>query len=402
MGRSCAGLLLVLLAACNAAPRPAGPERTVDRATPTSTTPAAATSASSPTTERQTADRPDDHDGYQVHVLYVLPSDGNDEQLDTNGWIATAVASAQRWLEKETGGRRLSLDTFRGELDITFVRLGRTDAVIAAYDSRTATSREPLVRVTLEVELRSLGFEQPKKVYAVYYGGGSESGECFGGSYPPSRVGNIAIANVKLGTRCEEARRLIYPDGTYAIAVTNFHEIFHTLGAVARCAPHHSTESTGHVADDPQDVMSARFPRTLPLRFDAGRDDYFGHGDTRCLDLARSAFLLPAPPAAEAPPLWPVGAARARACSEEASLGASATGTRAGIIFDNMTDASAQLFQLTAQGRTLRETIRPWVPSYQRDAPAGSAYVVADASGKCLAIFIAESTWTRASIRVAR
>jgi len=143
-------------------------------------------------------------------------------------------------------------------------------------------------------------------------------------------------------------------------------------------------------------------PRTLPLRFDAGRDDYFGHGDPRCVDLARSPFLLPAPATPELPPLWPVGAARPRACSEETTIGASGTGAPAGIVFDNMTDAPTQLFQLTAQGRTQRDTIRPWVASYQRGAPAGSAWLMADAGGKCLAIFVAESTWTRASIRVAR
>lgn len=235
MRRRGAVLVGVLLAACTAAPAAPRAERTVETSTPSLRVPLAATPAVSPArTERQTSDRPDDHDGHQVHVLYVLPSDGTDEQLDTSGWIATAVTSAQRWLEKETGGRRLSVDTFRGELDTTFVRLSRTDAVVAAYDSRTGTTREPLVRVTLEVELRSLGFEHPRKIYAVYYGGGSDSGECFGGSYPPSRVGNIAIANVKRGTRCEEARNLVFSDGTHAIAVTNLHEAFHSTSPQPR------------------------------------------------------------------------------------------------------------------------------------------------------------------------
>lgn len=373
-------------------------------ATPTATpkaaspTPSATASPTPVLTQRQTADRPDDHDGYQVHFLYVLPSDGVDEGLDTNGWMEMAVGSAQRWLEKETGGRRLSVDTFRGDLDVTFVRLSRPDAVVSAYDSRAGGVREPLVRVTLEIELRALGFDHPRKVYAVYYGGGSDTGECFGGSYPPNRVGNIAIANVKLGTRCEEPRRLVYPDGSYAIAVANFHEIFHTLGAVARCAPHHSTESGGHVADDPQDLMFTRSSRTVP-RLDAGRDDYFGHGTPGCLDLARSPFLLPALSDVELPPLWPVAAARPRGCEEESTLGAASSGAQAGIIFDNMRDATAQVFLLTPLGRILRDTVRPWTASYQRNAQAGSAWLVADADGKCLAIFVSEATWTRASVR---
>lgn len=400
--RSAPLALLLILAACTAPPTTTAPAAATPVGPPaTSPTPAPTATASPPVRQRQTADQPDDHDGYQVHFLYVLPSDGIDEQLDTNGWMATAVGSALRWLEKETGGRRLSVDTFRGELDITFVRLSRADKVVSAYDSRTGTSREPLVRVTLEVELRSLGFEHPKKVYAVYYGGDSDSGECFGGSYPPGRPGNIGIANVKFGqSRCDQIRTMIYSDGTYVIAAANFHEIFHTLGAVARCAPHHDPQNSGHVSDDPQDQMFSRSSRSaVPPRVDAARDDYFGHGKPGCLDLARSPFLLPAPTAPELPPLWPMAAARPRDCSEEATLRGGGSATRAGIIFDNMSDTSVQLFQIAAQGRVLRDTLRPWVASYQRDTPAGSAWLVADASGSCRAIFVAESTWTRASVR---
>ncbi|MBI4521088.1 MAG: hypothetical protein HY701_09640 [Gemmatimonadetes bacterium] len=279
------------------------------------------------------------------------------------------------------------------------MRLSRSDATLSAYDSREGTARLPLLRLTLEVELRSLGYEQPRKIYAVYYGGGSDTGECFGGSYPPSRVGNIAIAVVKRGTRCEEARNLVFSDGTHAIAVANLHEAFHTMGLVGRCAPHHNQESGGHVIDDPQDIMSASFPRALPLKFDAGRDDYYGHGNPACLDLASSPFLLPAPAVAELPPLWPVGAAQARACAEEASLRPEESAQRSGVVFDNMSNASIQLFQLTAQGRTLRDTLRPWIASYQGNVSVGSAWLAADASGNCLAIFVAQTSWTRASLR---
>jgi hypothetical protein len=394
-------LTLLVIAGCTAgtsttATVRSGPTATVETvpATSIAATPAP-TAAARP---RQTADQPDDHDGYQIHYLYVLPSDGIDEQLDTNGWMATAVGSMLRWFEKASGGRRLSVDTFRGELDITFVRLGRTDAVVSAYDSRSPTSREPLVRVTLEVELRSLGFDHPKKVYAAWYGGGSDSGECFGGSYPPSRVGNIGVANLK-HPRCQEARNMVFPDGAHAIAVLNLHEIFHTLGAVGRCAPHHDAQSAGHVNDDAQDIMAARGARTGDRRFDAGRDDYFGHGRPDCLDLARSPFLLPVPANPELPPLWPLGVARARDCAEEATIGRSPSTTQSGVVIDNMTDSPLQVFALGAQGRTLRDTARPWTASYQRFVQAGTAWLVADANGKCIAVYVAETSWTRASVR---
>lgn len=77
---------------------------------------------------RTTIDRPDEVSGYQGKVMYVLPSDGVDQALDTDGTLRTSVAAFQRWLERESG-QRVRMDTFGGALDTTFVRLGRSDAV---------------------------------------------------------------------------------------------------------------------------------------------------------------------------------------------------------------------------------------------------------------------------------
>jgi hypothetical protein len=46
---------------------------------------------------RSTSDRPDDYAGYQIHVMYVLPADGVDEKLDTNGTISSSIAAMVRW-----------------------------------------------------------------------------------------------------------------------------------------------------------------------------------------------------------------------------------------------------------------------------------------------------------------
>jgi hypothetical protein len=48
--------------------------------------------SSVPTLPRSTVDRPDDISGSQVHVVYAIPSDGTDRELDTNGVIAGTVA----------------------------------------------------------------------------------------------------------------------------------------------------------------------------------------------------------------------------------------------------------------------------------------------------------------------
>ena len=47
---------------------------------------------------RSRVDQPDDRTGKQIHLVYAIPSDGIDRELDVNGTIAGSVASIQTWL----------------------------------------------------------------------------------------------------------------------------------------------------------------------------------------------------------------------------------------------------------------------------------------------------------------
>jgi hypothetical protein len=67
------------------------------------------------------------------------------------------------------------------------------------------------------------------------------------------------------------------------------HEIIHTLGFVAECAPHHTR--AGHVSDYSTDLMYAGSEPWKPESLDIGHDDYYGHSRAGCPDLADSAYL---------------------------------------------------------------------------------------------------------------
>ena len=47
--------------------------------------------ASSGALPRSTTDRPDDHAGPQVHVVYAVPSDQTDANLDADGTVEASV-----------------------------------------------------------------------------------------------------------------------------------------------------------------------------------------------------------------------------------------------------------------------------------------------------------------------
>lgn len=247
---------------------------------------------------RLLSDQRDDTCDPQIHPLYVLPSDGVDEGIDIDGTITTSLEAIQHWFRAETGGLELRMDECDKEIDITFFRLARTDAEIAA----AGTS----VRDTLETELRAAGFDKTNKLYAVYYGG-SSTFACGGGAWPPTLPGTMAALYLK-GQVANAP-----PCASHAFAATPMdpaywefallHELVHTLGLVAQCAPNHTL--SGHASDSPTDLMYAGTAPWQPGVLDVGTADYFRHQIDGCGDLASSAFLEPMATDAVMPPLWP-------------------------------------------------------------------------------------------------
>jgi hypothetical protein len=233
--------------------------------------------------------------------MYVIPSDGTDKKLDTNGTIAASVAAIQKWFVDQTHGTRsLRFDTNHGKLDVTFLRLAQTDAKIASSGA--------YVRDSIQDQLKPAGFDQPKKIYAVYYGG-SSTYACGGGAWPPTLVGNVAALYLN-GTPpgappCSGNPFAAAGDKPGYWEFSLVHEIFHVLGAVATCAPHHTLE--GHVSDSPNDLMYAGDLPWTPSVLDLNNDDYFGHKNANCLDVARSVFVNPVAKDAVPPPGWKVG-----------------------------------------------------------------------------------------------
>jgi hypothetical protein len=232
---------------------------------------------------RRTRDRADDIAGPQVKVMYVLPADGQDEELDIDNTLAISVEAFQRWLERETGGRRIVMDTANGRLDIAFARIRRTDAQLASAGA--------LLRDRIEDELEAMGFRTPGKMYAVYYAGGSRHA-CGGAFWPPTLPGRVVALYLR-GTPsgappCSSNQFATSENIPGYLEFSMLHEIFHGLGIVPACAPNHT--QAGHVSDDPSDLMYAGSRPWTPQFLDVNRDDYFGHRNG-CADLRDSPYL---------------------------------------------------------------------------------------------------------------
>lgn len=224
---------------------------------------------------RSTTDRPDERSGPQVHVVYAVPSDGQDRQMDIAGALSDSVAVWEQWFVKETGGSVLRLDTFGGVADVTFLRLPQT--------TNTIKNASPSDFNMIRNDLVAAGLNSSQKLYAVYYEGPSArvpvvcglGGDGMGFAYLLQPQCPVSFAR--------PGQSPAYPEFNMV------HELLHGLGFVPSCAPH---SNAAHVTDSSADVMYA----PSGSRLDVGRDDYYEAHIPGCLDLANSAYLGLVPP----------------------------------------------------------------------------------------------------------
>jgi len=253
-----------------------------------------------------------------VRLLYVIPSDGVDEQLDTNGRVCQSARAFSDWLRAQLGASGLRLDTAGGVLDIGFARLPRTNAELrgTTMDADVDTGIA-YVRDRLERELRAANLVPPDKVLAVFYGGESRYA-CGGAFYPPDILGAVVAMYVKStigGVPCE-ARPWGQPTGLGYYDWAMLHDLLLGLGIVPAQAPHQHTSGHAYDGTAPRpevDLMYSPRPGQADpywgidapggLVLDLNHDDSFAH-DAGFVDLRRSAFLQPMPLDAQRPPGW--------------------------------------------------------------------------------------------------
>jgi hypothetical protein len=90
--------------------------------TPSPTTPTS-------TLTRNFGDKPDEFQGFQVKIIYVVPKDGIDRALDLDGSLQKIVTDGNSFLFQEIQ-RTFPMDTWQGNYDIEFFRSSLTSSEI--------------------------------------------------------------------------------------------------------------------------------------------------------------------------------------------------------------------------------------------------------------------------------
>jgi len=80
---------------------------------------------------RNIGDKPDEVDGFQIKVIYVVPKDGKDRELDLDGSLQKIVTEGNNFLTQEIQ-RKFPIDSWQGNYDIEFFRTELTVAEIKA------------------------------------------------------------------------------------------------------------------------------------------------------------------------------------------------------------------------------------------------------------------------------
>jgi hypothetical protein len=218
---------------------------------------------------RSTTNRTDESTAARVKVLYALPGDGIDRNLDTDGTLHRTLSSGQRWLASQTAGRSVRYDVADGGLDITFVRLPRTDAAYYGYGNA--------IRDSIEKDLKAVGWNQANVLLLTFYDG-RHIERCGSSSQLGFYPGNMA------GLYLKGLPNGVIPCANNAFAATptatptyweflTLHEVFHLLGFVGSTAP--GFTASGHTGIDNTDLMYAGTQAWRPATVDVTKTNYY-------------------------------------------------------------------------------------------------------------------------------
>ena len=217
-------------------------------------------------------DQHDVNDDHQIHFIYLLSSEGEDKELDINGWIEKTVNRVNdKFLKisarnkKSNGiGQQFKLDmTKEGKLDVTFVRMNVSKQRLDVGEYPTDV---------IYSYLRKAGFNNPKKVYASLANFKSKHGNSDGGE------GGVPMMVVYIPA--------IKTYGTKDMDLVILHELFHAQGASYGCGKR--TYAGGHVKGS--DVLAKD---SVKSSMDSNNNTYYRHDIEGCPDLAKSVFVTP-------------------------------------------------------------------------------------------------------------
>lgn len=209
----------------------------------------------------------------RFRAIYAVPAGATPDSSVVPA-IRHELDLVNAWFADQTDGREPRFQRLAdGSIDVAVLTLNATAAEIASSGGW---------RVAEELTARG---HRPEGVAIVAYVEATGSG-C------GSTMEDVAVLWMPACDIRPSTQSVAFPaNATYLAA----HEMVHAFGAVPPCAPNYDAGS--HVGDDSRDVLyqgpDGRDWENLML--DPGRDDYYGHGRSDCLDISDSLLWVSRP-----------------------------------------------------------------------------------------------------------
>jgi len=202
---------------------------------------------------RVTSDQPDAVTGFQVHPIYVVPSDGVDHSYDTNGFIAGILDEGNSYVLSQIG-YNLPIDRTATGYDIQYLKSNLSTADFQTTKNLTEKM------LTESLALENPGTNRKDYIFFIDVTNLAAGQACGIGATP----GMSAVVAIGTGVECTGNS---FNFNNYA-ASTWPHELIHNFGVK-------------HTLDDPCDFMrGAETPGTCPpsstLTMDKERTRYVG------------------------------------------------------------------------------------------------------------------------------
>ena len=199
-------------------------------------------------------DQPDVSDDYQIHFIYMLDKEGQDNEWDINGEMEQELLELNEEMFKLTGKKQKYKFDYRedGKLDISFVRLDKKG-------TKKGWNSYP------DYFIQKLGFNNPKKLYYSWvdfrHPNGGQMGVHSGYTF--------ILSDYNIGKKEQRIR-------------ITLHELLHGQGFAWACT---EGEQGGHVVG-PSILSNNNWSYKLGNMI-------YEHDNTGCPDLKDSVYLTP-------------------------------------------------------------------------------------------------------------
>ena len=181
-----------------------------------------------------TKDRPDDVNGFQIHVVYVVPKDAPSHDFYQTGDIDNWIALAQDWLARKIG-KKLIFDTYHGQLDVSILQ-----SVYSISDLADPTGNpNPNTLNNLESEfVKANGAPLPGK-NLLFLVDADLSSKYIGYADSPGRLALVSTLGAWVDPSMNGKVNMYLATGVQIndFSSTIIHELLHNLGVAHTCIP---------------------------------------------------------------------------------------------------------------------------------------------------------------------